>query len=81
MLMNYPDPFMYYDAYLANTVLYIVIWICFFAGWVAVGFLCARFVYRDAKKTRGMPAQMWALIAFFLGPLGLLIYLLMKNAK
>lgn len=79
--MNYPDPYWYYGNYLVNTVLYIVIWICFFVGWFIVGFLCARFVYKDAKKTRGMPAQMWAIIAFLFGPLGLLIYLLMKNTK
>lgn len=78
-MQYYPDPYWY--AYAGYTLSVIISWIIFSVAWVVIGILCAWYVYNDAKRARGMPARRWALIAFVLGVIGLLIYLLMKNAK
>lgn len=50
----------------------VVIWI--------VWLVLAIWVYKDAKK-RGMNGILWALIVFFLGIIGLIIYLLVRSSN
>lgn len=73
-----------YDYYYLNfTLAYVISWIIFFSIWLGIGFVLAYFVYKDAKRSRkrGMTPIMWAIIVFLTGLIGLVVYLLMKNAK
>lgn len=77
MLLQYD----YYPPYF--TLAYVLSWIIFFTIWLVIGFVLAYFVYKDAKRSRkkGMTPTMWAIIVFLTGLIGLVVYLLMKNAK
>lgn len=74
----YPDPYTYYAEAVAFSTLYVILFWMFYLG---IGFICAYVVYADAKTTRRMPAIEWAIIAFLLPVLGLLIYYVVKQGK
>lgn len=70
-----------YNYYAIASTMSLVVWIITLVILLAVASLCAYIVYKDARKTKRMPALEWAIIAFLLPVIGLLIYFLMKNAK
>lgn len=71
-----------YNQYYAATVWGAMFWwILMIVIWLIIGLVCAIFVYRDAKQTKGVNAIGWAIVSFLLAFIGVLIYLLLKNSK
>ncbi|MHA1209022.1 MAG: PLDc N-terminal domain-containing protein [Candidatus Freyarchaeota archaeon] len=50
----------------------------FILAWFLVAILLGVWVYRDARD-RGMEAALWLLIVLLTGPLGLIIYLMVRE--
>jgi len=50
----------------------------FILAWFLVAILLGVWVYRDARD-RGMGAALWLLIVLLTGPLGLIIYLMVRE--
>jgi len=74
----YPDPYTYYAT---SAAISIGIWIVVMMIILGIGFACAYFVYQDARRTKRMPTIEWAVIAFLLPVLGMLIYFVVKDSK
>lgn len=64
-----------------STYISLAMWIFTIVLWMVIGIVCAYVVYKDAKKSRKVQALPWALIAFLMPVIGLLIYLLIKMIK
>ncbi|MFE7062956.1 hypothetical protein ABN702_18005 [Bacillus haimaensis] len=49
--------------------------------WFAIGIIALFWVYSDASEKRGSNIGcLWALVVFLLGPIGFIIYLIVRNA-
>lgn len=48
--------------------------------WFIIWLVVAYFIYKDANA-RGMNGVLWAIIVFFLGIIGLIIYVLVRKEK
>lgn len=44
-----------------------------------VGIILAIWVYKDAKKRKGMPANMWLIIVLLTSVVGLIVYLIIRE--
>lgn len=49
-----------------------------FVFWLVLGIALCIWVYRDAQD-RGMDATLWLIVVLFAGPLGLILYLLLRS--
>lgn len=49
-------------------------------GWFVIAILIAVWVYRDANS-RGMSGALWVIIVFFLGLIGLIVYLIVRSDR
>jgi ribosomal protein S27AE len=46
--------------------------------WLALGIALCIWVYRDAQD-RGMDGALWLIVVIFTGPIGLILYLLLRS--
>ena len=63
-----------FDMFGAGIALY---WIIILV-WCVIGIILAIWVYRDAQS-RGMNGALWLIITIFLGLIGLIIYLVVRE--
>ena len=62
------------NAILGMSAFFCIMWIVVFIVWIVI----TIWAYKDAQK-RGMNAILWALIVFFIGIIGLIIYLVVRG--
>jgi hypothetical protein len=80
-MFQYPDPSDYWNAYNAAQAYALLWWLIPLIVWLVLGTICAVIVYNNAKRSRHMNAVPWALIAFLVPLIGLLIYYAIKSSK
>lgn len=59
----------------------LIFWCCCFAVMMLIPLALAFFVYKDAQKSGTESPIMWALLTFFFGLIGLLLYFLVGKKK
>ena len=79
-MLQYPDPSDYWNIYAAAQTYAFLWWFIPLMIWLVLGTICAFIVYKNAKRTR-MNAVAWAIIAFLVPVIGLLIYFAVKSSK
>lgn len=60
-------------------LVFLLFFLVFFVGSLAVWLGLTYWVYRDARRHRVDSPALWAAVVFFVGPVGAVIYLLVRE--